>query len=392
MNKITWAVLVLVAGILFWPGPLEAQTSFPHERHSVFFSDCGACHAGIAGEDPSEAYPDPSICSACHDGTTAPLVEWEKPEQRPSNLRFTHGPHEFGCAFCHQPGGPEDVENLAYPEPETCLGCHAPEAPGHLTASGSCQLCHVPVGSSRLPSDAASSFPAPETHSSAEFLTGHGPLAADFTADCSVCHDRSSCLTCHGGFAHLPDAILAIPGPVEGGPRGVETSRSGPGGFHPAGFATAHGAEAVAGQPECTSCHSESNCLQCHDGVESSGFHPLNFMASHGPEAYGRMSECTSCHNSEGFCRECHLNLGFQGRGGVVAPFHDNQALWVLSHPQAARQDLESCVSCHQQADCLRCHSARSGLRISPHGPDFDPSRISDRNQAMCIVCHLQGA
>ena len=391
MKKLGSAVLIVTVAILLRPFVLQAQTGFPHESHSIFFSECSACHAGITGEDPMEAYPDPSVCTACHNGNTAPLVEWEKPEQRQSNLRFTHLPHEFGCAFCHQPGGPDDVENLAYPEPATCLGCHAPEAPEHLAAFGSCETCHVPVGSSRLPADAALSFPSPGTHAESDFLTGHGRLATDFSAGCSVCHDRSSCLTCHGGFTQLPAAILAIPNPAEEGPRGVVTARSGPGGFHPAGFATSHAVEAELGQPECTSCHAESSCLQCHDGLESSGFHPLNFMASHGPEAYGRMSDCTSCHNSEAFCRECHLNLGLEGRGGVVAPFHDNQALWLLSHPQAARQDLESCVSCHRQTDCLRCHSARSGLGINPHGPDFDPSRILDRNRRMCIVCHLSG-
>ena len=76
----------------------------------------------------------------------------------------------------------------------------------------------------------------------------------------------------------------------------------------------------------------------------------------------------------------------------LVAPFHDSQALWILSHPQAARQDLESCVTCHQQNDCLRCHSATSGLRVNPHGPDFDASSMGSRNQAMCALCHLPGA
>ena len=115
-------------------------------------------------------------------------------------------------------------------------------------------------------------------------------------------------------------------------------------------------------------------------------------MASHGPEAYGRVSDCTSCHNSEAFCRECHLGSGFQGEGDLVAPFHDSQALWILSHPQAARQDLESCVSCHQQNDCMRCHSASSGLRMNPHGPDFDASSMGSRNKAMCALCHVPGA
>jgi len=145
------------------------------------------------------------------------------------------------------------------------------------------------------------------------------------------------------------------------------------------------------GQLDCRSCHTENSCVECHDGPGSPGFHPLNFLASHSTEAFGRVSDCTSCHNSEAFCRECHLNLGMEGRGDLVAPFHDSQTLWILSHPQAARQDLESCVTCHRQSDCLRCHSATSGLRINPHGPDFNPSGMADRNQGACILCHGSG-
>ncbi len=392
MNRgmILASAIVLSAGLFAAPR-LAAQGNFPHEKHSVFFSDCSVCHGGITSEAPADAYPDASVCVACHDGTTAPSISWQRPEPRASNLRFTHLPHELGCAFCHQPGGAEDLTTLTFPEPELCLGCHAPQATGHLEAGGFCRSCHVPIGQSRLAASAALEFPAPESHGKSDFTAAHGRLAAASAEDCAVCHDRSSCTTCHGGATHLSAAILEIPTPVVGGPQGVRPVQRGSAGFHPAGWVTSHAPEAAAGQPDCMSCHAESTCVGCHDGPSQPDFHPMNFLASHGPEAFGRVSDCTSCHSSEAFCRECHLGLGFKGSGGVVAPFHDNQALWVLSHPQAARQDLESCVSCHQQTDCLRCHSANSGLRINPHGPDFNPSRISDRNQAMCIVCHIPG-
>jgi predicted CXXCH cytochrome family protein len=384
------AASALLSSALFASAQLAAQGYFPHEKHSAFFSDCSVCHGGITSGVQADPYPDPSICMACHDGSTAPSISWKKPEPRASNLGFTHVPHEFGCAFCHQPEGAEGLTAMVFPKPELCLGCHAPQATGHLEATGMCLTCHVPIGKSRLAVSAALEFPAPESHGKSDFASAHGPLAATSPGDCTVCHDRSSCTTCHGGATHLPTAILEIPLPVEGGPQGVQPPQRSSG-FHPADWVTSHAAEAAAGQPDCMSCHAESTCVSCHDGPRAPSFHPMNFLASHGPEAFGRVSDCTSCHSSEAFCRECHLGLGIQGSGGVVAPFHDNQALWVLSHPQAARQDLESCVTCHRQTDCLRCHSATSGLRINPHGPDFDPSRISDRNQAMCIVCHLSG-
>ena len=293
---------------------LGAQEGFPHEKHSVFFSDCGACHGGVTSGIEAELFPESSICAPCHDGTTAPEIGWQNPGPRASSLRFEHTPHAFECAFCHQPGGAEDLATLSIPEPETCIGCHLPGT----------------------------------QHQQAE--------------ECGFCHAR------------VVDFRLTGPGSAPP--------------FHGESFKFSHGAAASAGQPDCTSCHAENTCTQCHDGLDSRDFHPVNFLASHGPEAFGRTSDCSSCHNSEAFCRDCHLGLGMQGEGGLVAPFHDGQSLWILSHPQAARQDLESCVACHQQTDCLRCHSASSGLRVNPHGPDFEASSMSDRNQAMCRLCH----
>jgi hypothetical protein len=75
---------------------------------------------------------------------------------------------------------------------------------------------------------------------------------------------------------------------------------------------------------------------------------------------------------------------GRLGRG-----FHDAEPLWLLRHGQAARQGLESCASCHEQSQCMQCHSALGAFKVSPHGPDFDPRRAQKRNAAICLVCHL---
>jgi hypothetical protein len=252
-----------------------------------------------------------------------------------------------------------------------------------------CAFCHVPAVDTKLAEARILDFPSPASHEAPRFIASHGALAKQAAETCATCHDRSSCSGCHGGASHVPSAVLEMPQPRADGPRGVPIQGGSGAGYHPPGFSQRHATAASTGQADCTTCHSESSCIECHDGLGSPSFHPLNFLASHGPEAYGRVSDCRSCHNSEAFCRECHLNVGMRGEGGLVAPFHDGQALWVLSHPQAARQDLESCVSCHQQNDCLRCHSASSGLGVSPHGPDFDASEMRSRNPGMCELCHV---
>ena len=114
--------------------PCPAQEDFPHDRHSLFFSDCSVCHGGITAGAPADPYPEFSFCAACHDGTTAPSIRWEQPEPRASNLSFDHTRHDFGCSTCHLPEGEEDLTQLGFPKPELCLGCHAPQAKSHLEA------------------------------------------------------------------------------------------------------------------------------------------------------------------------------------------------------------------------------------------------------------------
>jgi predicted CXXCH cytochrome family protein len=314
-----WLALgAMMLGLGTGPVEVSAQSAFPHEKHSVFFSECSACHTGAEQVAGKQGYPDPSLCAGCHDGATAPAVSWQAPGPRKSNLRFTHAPHPFDCATCHLPEGPENLAAMALPEPEVCVGCHAPG------------------------------------------------VEHQQTEDC--------------GFCHRTVTEVGSPSPGVSPP------------FHEAGFATSHGAAASLGQPDCRGCHTETTCLGCHEGQSSPSFHPLNFLASHGPEAYGRVSDCSACHSTEAFCRECHVGIGFQAGGGTLStPFHNDQPVWVLSHSQAARQDLESCTSCHQQTDCLTCHSAQAGWGINPHGPGFDGASLADRNKMLCSLCHITG-
>ena len=45
-----------------------------------------------------------------------------------------------------------------------------------------------------------------------------------------------------------------------------------------------------------------------------------------------------------------------------------------------------TCVACHSQQDCLRCHT-----QINPHGPDFKPETWRNRNETVCLTCHTGG-
>ena len=156
------ALLILSLGalsaILLGPAALTAQGRFPHDKHSLFFSDCSVCHGGITADTTASSYPEASFCGACHDGTTAPAITWEPPETRLSNLKFEHPRHDFGCAVCHLPGGEENLAQLDFPQPETCFGCHLPDLQDHFAAE-QCDFCHVPVVEARVTQDRISEFP-----------------------------------------------------------------------------------------------------------------------------------------------------------------------------------------------------------------------------------------
>ena len=139
----------------------------------------------------------------------------------------------------------------------------------------------------------------------------------------------------------------------------------------------------------CTTCHVRVECEACHSAPDRAPFHPSNFESRHAAASYARQLECSSCHSTERFCRDCHQQLGMRSEGRLGSGFHDAEPLWLLRHGQAARQGLESCASCHQQTDCLQCHSTVGAFQVSPHGPGFDPERARSRNPAICFVCHV---
>ena len=74
--------------------------------------------------------------------------------------------------------------------------------------------------------------------------------------------------------------------------------------------------------------------------------------------------------------------------GGLDSRYHDAKQSFSVGHGQAARQNLESCVSCHAERDCVSCHSATGGRRYNPHGPGFDAERLRRKNPEMCLACH----
>ena len=413
-------------------GPSGTNLVFSHPEHAEIEElECGECHGlAEATEFMEVGSANPAICFDCHDGDS-------------------HLAQNAECSFCHvrladaatltagqiagfpSPEG-HDAEGFVLEHGEAarateanCAFCHAQE---------SCSRCHVNARQlpaiASLPTDARVAsltagepgwWPTPPDHERSDWAVIHGTEAAGAIESCANCHARPSCAGCHGDGASF---LVSLPEPEPGGATGVQVVALRPPG-HTFTFAVQHGTAASLGLPNCAACHAEAECVDCHalrgtgqppspsvpsarhevrnddapPGVAAvpsaepaGGFHPVDFVMRHAAEAYSVRSDCTSCHSTEVFCRDCHTNLGFgDDRATRGNSFHSAQPDWLLSHGKAARQGLEECASCHQQDSCLRCHSAKAGWRVSPHGPDFDPERVADRSRQSCGICHSGG-
>ena len=358
---------------------LEAGGPWMAVRRSVV-RQCLDCH-GIKTEHL--AAPD-SACATCH----VTLAEARSlPRERVG--RFPEPPSHRDPEFVEHHG------KLATPAPapgtsagvaRSCATCHAREF---------CTTCHVNAPEvpaiQALASDERSlalrsELLPPASHSSPLFRVRHGQAARREPQTCATCHAQESCLTCH---VAQPGVAVALHSSGPGrGPGASVTRRRPP--SHGSDFTDAHGPVASTAGRSCNACHARADCLECHrpDAASGSGYHPVGFLSRHPASAYARETSCAECHNSGSFCADCHEQAGLTSRGPLRPGFHDAKSSFLLGHGPAARQSLESCVTCHAERDCLTCHSAQGGRNFNPHGPGFDAARLRRKNPQMCSACH----
>jgi hypothetical protein len=387
----------------------HADPEAPRMQVSVASPDrCFSCHTHRAAAH----YDENNTCATCHVKlTAATAMNAERVARLPKPA--SHDEATFLAAH----GGRE--RNLA-----SCATCHARE---------SCVRCHM--NASAVPAinslgrdgrvaanmrGKAASYPRPASHAVADYGMRHGAEAVAEPARCASCHARPSCRACHTGTGGSR-AIDALPSePTDAGAgRGVQLRHAIVSGaeplaprhpapeaatrslsmtvadtgakrvaVHPPRFDRAHAELARAGTLTCEGCHAQSMCSSCHSGERSRLYHAPNFVMRHAANAYGRELDCASCHNAEAFCRACHRTAGIGARGTGAASYHTAQPQWLLQHGHAARQNLPTCTSCHQQRDCMQCHSTL-GWGVNPHGPGFDAARLWKQAKPMCLRCHL---
>ena len=272
-------------------------------------ANCATCH-----EDQVK-----SNCTFCHvdEKNLAPFAN------PPRELIFSHEKHagqrNIKCETCHQ--GLETVEYASVanlPSMATCNTCH-----DNKQAANICESCHTNF-TTLLPSD----------HKVGNFRKEHRQLARVGSVDvsCQTCHSESFCQECHEGanimnFSNRKDPITP------------------------------------------PSAKSSADDTQRKTTLQN--VHSLNYRFTHGLDAKGRTSDCYSCHARETFCATCHAEGGIVQRSFKPAWHLGGDFVSAVPgvgrnrHAELARQDIETCISCHdvqgKDPTCMLCHS--KGIR-----------------------------
>jgi predicted CXXCH cytochrome family protein len=326
--------------------PTDESHPFEHKIHVDKGINCVVCHAGIeqAGETGPLHLPPDALCRSCHqkphDERSCRTCHGEAyiregAQLAREHLRFDHvkhGPAVHGdCVRCHTAVAESRPDTLR-PKMATCFGCHQHADQWTLR---DCQGCHV---------DLNAEDQAPESHlvHDGDWLREHGVRAASERDVCASCHTERGCAKCHG-----VGTTPTLPWKLDLGEVPLA-------GLHRAGFRARHALEARADPGICTTCHSESSCVDCHNAS-----HVSPGGTTRSPHPAGWLSP---------------------GRGGG-------------EHGPQARIDPASCAGCHGGAGeqlCVGCHKVGAGGG-NPHGPGFASTK-NKTHDLPCRLCHGAGA
>ncbi len=355
--------------------------------------------------------------------------------QQQITIRFNHTKHlgkDIGttCKTCHAGAYKSTSANDALvPTGELCDACHSTDHsdPAHVKAGdeamGQCSFCHIGYKSGDANVVSALALPR------ANLLFNH-KAHADRNIGCSQCHGtvdqlelatrdqlprmrgcfnchqkpdsasrgeaKSACDTCHfrGDRGTLIKTMFAT-GTLTP-PQWMHNAE------HTPDFIERHKWVAADDSQFCANCHKEDFCTDCHDGrVRPRSIHPSDYLNMHAIEARMGTQQCQSCHRDQSFCLDCHLRVGVAESSPPNAKdnarFHPPKEIWSDPprkpghHAYEAERNLNQCVSCHTERDCVVCHGALGvGAGFDPHMAGFAGGCATQfrRNPRPCLVCH----
>jgi hypothetical protein len=359
--------------------PQKLTLRFNHKFHvQTQKLKCESCHKGaLTSQSVQDVLtPKPALCDGCHGTDHADLNKVQA------------GDDDSGkCGFCHvgyQPADGNRVAKFQIPRPNMVFNHQK-----HLTRNINCQQCHGDVQELEL----ATRDQMPRMR---------GCFGCHQQPDAARGDAKSACDTCHikGGATEGGRLKTVFASGTMNPPRWLHNAQ------HAPDFIQRHKYVAANDSQFCANCHKEEYCVACHDGrVRPRSIHPSDYINMHSTEARLATQRCTSCHREQSFCLGCHQRLGvtMSGPTGVreAGRFHPPKMEWSDAprrpghHAFEAMRNLNACVSCHIERDCVICHGGQGiGGGFNPHNGGFAGGCASQlrRNPRPCYVCHDPGA
>jgi hypothetical protein len=354
-----------------YPGE-RVPLRFDHRRHVRGIGlSCVYCHtnAATSRRTADRLSAPPERCDACH-GTD---------HEQSGNVAAGFGP-AADCGYCHDGHSVVDGNRVArvVSPPANLVFDHA----AHHARGIRCAECHGAVADEALASRA--DLPTMQT-----CLRCHGSPPAKAPGACDVCHVTREGARIETSF---PEGELRPPAWLHGAEHGPD-------------WVFRHRLVAAADSEFCASCHSEKECVDCHDGrVRPRAVHPNDWLSLHPTAARQNDPNCSSCHRAQSFCITCHERSGITMSGPLAAldgqgRFHPPRSVWTdpprtpRHHAWEAERNISACVSCHTERDCAECHAtaARGGRGgLDPHPVGFEAScrNAFSKNARPCLFCH----
>lgn len=446
-------VIAATGGVLFSPGPLNAQagdaTLGGVASHAETRGDCAACHTPpwshegmadrCAGCHTAMADPNSHLaqfhellwrdtpeqpCRACHPehrGATASLTDISVTDFPHDATDFSLAAHRktaagnpFTCADCH-------ADNLTAFEVATCDTCHAQLDAGYMAGhrqdfGAQCLSCHD--GADRFSAFDHSQTPFALTGAHADVRCGECHTAAapaDFAnapKECIGCHQEddahqgglgTDCAACHtpdqwenATFDHARTAF-----PLQGKHAEVKCEQC-------------HAGGKFKGTPtDCVACHEKDDAHEGQFGTDCAGCHTPddweNATFDHAKTAFPltgahQQVKCEQCHAGGKFkgtataCSGCHQDPAFHR--GLFAQTCD--ACHTTTAWQPARFDLPHTFPINHgeggPSPCRTCHPDALAQYTCYGCHEHNPAEIQEEHAeegigdiANCIKCHPTG-
>lgn len=183
--------------------------------------------------------------------------------------------------------------------------------------------------------------------------------------------DMKCCVNCHRSYGKQTFCAIDLPNRlVECRTCHLQLRKDVKPQYHYQNWLPRHGGYADSDRKlsaECTICHGNDGCTDCHRAQKPSSHTNFWRQRSHGLIAGTDRRRCNTCHTAD-YCQRCHANTTPQ----------NHVASW-------GRSRNTHCLSCHEPLSgnrCQVCH-ANTSVHLVPAPNDAVHSLSGD-----CRVCH----